>query len=300
VPRPDRRPRARAVTAVALLALTGCTTPSETGAGATGPAAGEVGAEARLDYVALGDSFTAAPYVPRTDLAEGCFRSSGNYPSLVAAELDARLTDVSCSGADTSHVLGRQRVGLGGAIPAQIAAVGPGTDLVTVSIGGNDEDLFATAVSGCARPAATSCSSRVQAALGDVSAVVAATGRRVTAVLEAVRRAAPDALVLLVGYPRLASPDGGCPAMPLRAGDVPLLVGLEEDLDEALADAAARAGVEFVGLREESSGHEVCSDDPWVNGRRTDQTRALAFHPFASGQQAVAEAVLRRVAERES
>lgn len=259
--------------------------------------------EAPLDYVALGDSFTAAPYVPRTDLANGCFRSSGNYPSLVAEALGARLTDVSCSGADTSDVRGRQRVGLGGEVPPQLAAVEPDTDLVTLSLGGNDDDLFATAVSDCARSAAASCGGGIAARLGgeaDVESVVSATGRRVTAVLRAVRRAAPDAVVLLVGYPRLASPAGGCAAMPVRPADLPVLVGMEEALDDALATAAARAGVGFVGLRAISAGHEVCSDDPWVNGRRTDQTRALAFHPFDVEQRAVAEEVVRRVEGQDS
>ena len=33
----------------------------------------------------MGDSFTAAPFVPLTDVAYGCYRSSNNYPSLLAA-----------------------------------------------------------------------------------------------------------------------------------------------------------------------------------------------------------------------
>ena len=37
----------------------------------------------------------------------------------------------------------------------------------------------------------------------------------------------------------------------------------------------------YVDLYALSRGHEVCSDEPWVNGRETDQARALAFHPFA-------------------
>ena len=41
-------------------------------------------------YVALGDSYTAAPLVPSTDTSNGCLRSSGNYPSLVAAAMPRR------------------------------------------------------------------------------------------------------------------------------------------------------------------------------------------------------------------
>ena len=35
-----------------------------------------------------------------------------------------------------------------------------------------------------------------------------------------------------------------------------------------------------------SRGHDICSSDPWVNGRVTDRQRALAYHPFAAGMRA--------------
>ena len=43
--------------------------------------------EGVFTYVALGDSYTAAPFVPLTDVASGCYRSSNNYPRLLAAAL---------------------------------------------------------------------------------------------------------------------------------------------------------------------------------------------------------------------
>src|SRR4051812_1371817 len=52
-------------------------------------------------YVALGDSYVAAPLVPVTDVANGCFRSSSNYPAIVAKKLGAKLDDRSCGGATT-------------------------------------------------------------------------------------------------------------------------------------------------------------------------------------------------------
>ncbi|MDP2774363.1 MAG: hypothetical protein Q8O61_12495, partial [Nocardioides sp.] len=56
-------------------------------------------------YVALGDSFVAAPLVPTTNMRNGCLRSDHNYPHLVAAELDGyELVDVSCSGASTPEM----------------------------------------------------------------------------------------------------------------------------------------------------------------------------------------------------
>jgi lysophospholipase L1-like esterase len=283
-----RHHRALALLAPLLLALTGC---SDDGGGPAAADPPEV-----TTYVALGDSFTAAPYVPSTSLADGCFRSDGNYPQIVAAELGAELRDVSCSGADTSDLTGRQSVAGGrGKVPPQLDAVTADADVVTVGIGGNDEDLFGTLVSRCTavgRQAGSPCADQLTAEYGDTRTVVAGIGDRVAGVLDDVRAAAPDAQVVLVGYPRMVAADESCAAMPLAEDDRPWLAGVEERLNDALRRAARQAGVEFADMRRASAGHEICSDEPWVNGRRTDSARALAFHPFAEGQEAVADEVL--------
>ena len=245
-------------------------------------------------YVALGDSYTAAPFVPTTDLAGGCLRSDGNYPQLLADALGAEVTDVSCAGATTKNLTAPQTVGGGkGTVPPQVRAVHRGTDLVTVGIGGNDGDLFQRLAEACVgedfsilrrcRP--------LRAALADATAVVGETSRRVAGALRAVRRAAPRAEVVLVGYPRLVDPARSCVGLPLRAADRALVAGLEERLDGALARAARSAGARFADLHAASRGHEVCAADPWVNGGVTDPQAALGFHPFAVEQQAVADAV---------
>jgi lysophospholipase L1-like esterase len=284
--------RALAVVVLLLLALAGCSDDGGDPASAEQP---DVQSEVTT-YVALGDSFTAAPYVPSTSLADGCFRSDGNYPRLVAAELGAELRDVSCSGADTSDLTGKQSVAGGrGTVPAQLDAVTADTDVVTVSIGGNDEDLFGTLISRCtavARQPGSPCTDELTAEYGDVRAVMAGIRDRVAAVLDEVRAAAPDAQVVLVGYPRMVAADRSCAAMPLAEDDRPWLAGVEEQLNEALRQAARRAGADFADMHRASVGHEICSEAPWVNGRRTDQARALAFHPFAEGQEAVADVLL--------
>ncbi len=252
-------------------------------------------------YAALGDSYTAAPFVPVTDLAEGCLRSNGNYPALLAATLGiADVRDVSCSAAETGDVEAPQQVAGGqGTVAPQLRAVTRGTDLVTVGLGGNDEDLFATLV-GCvggfgpAAPGSTATPTPGPCLGTDVSAPAASivrTGARVEAVLDAVTAKAPGAEVVLVGYPRLLGDAGGCRQFPIDASDVPAAQRLEEALRDTLARAARRADVTFLDTYALSEGHETCADDPWVNGRRTDQSRALAFHPFAEGQQAVADAL---------
>src|ERR1051326_4231915 len=62
-------------------------------------------------YVALGDSYTAGPFIPvQQDDPVGCLRSDHNYPHLVAAILGFRLRDVSCSGATTQDMTSPQDV----------------------------------------------------------------------------------------------------------------------------------------------------------------------------------------------
>jgi lysophospholipase L1-like esterase len=100
-------------------------------------------------YVAIGDSFTAGPGL--ADLRDGtafCLRSDHNWPSLLARGLDPEsFVDVSCAGASTHDVL-HNGTGPGGALP-QIDAVKPDADLVTVGIGGNDGNRFASLISAC-------------------------------------------------------------------------------------------------------------------------------------------------------
>ena len=289
---------------VALLLLGGCTSSpaaprDEPGAGSP-PAATRAPDPGIEQYAALGDSYTAAPFVPVTDLAGGCLRSDGNYPRLLAEALGATVTDVSCGGATTRDLSSGQAVGGGrGRVPAQLRAVRSGTDLVTVGIGGNDGALFARLASACIgsdRQPLPRCGA-LGGALRDATQVVDETGRRVAAVLREARSVAPGALVALVGYPRLVDPAHSCPALPLSAADRAAVARLERSLDTALRRAAQAAGAHFVDVHAASRGHEICSEDPWVNGGRTDPQRALAFHPFAVEQEAVADAVAGLVAE---
>jgi lysophospholipase L1-like esterase len=246
-------------------------------------------------YVALGDSFTSGPFVPTTDLADGCFRSDGNYPSLLAERLDAEaFVDVSCSGAQTEHLRRPQPTVTGARVPAQLRAVTPGTTLVTVGIGGNDADLFARLTRACVSlrasdPTGSPCRTQLDRGEG-LRAVVEGIGRDVEDVLVRVRERAPQARVVLVGYPRLAPESGTCPRrLPWADGDVAFGHEVQGVLNAALRGAARRAGVEFLDMHEASRGHDVCSATPYVQGARTDRTVALAFHPRPRGMRAVAD-----------
>ncbi len=251
-------------------------------------------------YVALGDSYTSAPFVPETDGDDGCLRSTGNYPSLVADRLGSDLEDVSCAGAQTASLVGVQRTFDGSSRPAQFDALDDDTDLVTIGIGGNDLGLFSKLTAGCVGAAAevsggTPCT---DAAVGSATADLDLIRERVTSALAGVKNRAPNARVVLVGYPQLIPAKGSCPELlPIAEGDLPFARSVNQGLADALENAAQAADVAYVDTFALSRGHDICADDPWVNGRVNDPERALAYHPFAAEQEAVADEVLRLLEE---
>jgi lysophospholipase L1-like esterase len=282
-----------------LLVLCGCTgDPSATGARArpTPPAYPR--------YVALGDSYSAGPLIPTTDLASGCARSDHNYPSLLAERLKvSRLVDVSCSGATTHDVTHVQNTFGDARIPPQIRAVTPATDLVTISIGGNDLGLFSTLVRTCTRlrssdPTGSPCARELAAHGPDLAAATRTISANVTGLMREIRRRAPSATVVLVGYLRLVPDRGRCAALPLADGDYAEGRRISRVLDKALGAAARRSGVLFADMYSASRGHDVCSPHPWVNGSTTERQKALSYHPFASGMRADERVVLRLLASR--
>ncbi|KQT93994.1 hypothetical protein ASG49_03375 [Marmoricola sp. Leaf446] len=296
------RPRATALAGglAAALLLSGCGAgtgtpePAPSSAPSSEPsAAAPADGSGGPSYVALGDSYTSAPFVPQTDVAGGCFRSDDNYPAQVAEALGARLTDVSCAGADTSDVRRPQLDG----VPPQADALGPDAELVTVSMGGNDGGVFSTLVGQCGRPgvAATDCSRPISAATESrLRERLGRTATDLARVLRLAARRAPDARVLAVGYPVIVAGDA-CDALPLSAASQAAAARLNTELNDAVRTAARRAGATYVDVAAATEGHDICAEDPWVNGATTDQQRALAFHPFAAEQRAVAEAVVAAV-----
>lgn len=250
-----------------------------------------------LEYVALGDSFTAGPMIPPAYDAAGCLRSRSNYPSLVAAAREeVELTDVSCSGSGTMHLAGPQTIGTS-TIPPQLDALTAGTDLVTVSIGGNDNGVLGALLGGCeslavADPDGAPCV-EAEAAGGDpMGARLARLNSNLAAGLAAVQERAPEARVVVIGYPQVVPATGTCPALPLAAGDRTWAYRLNQDLALTVQDVASKAGLEYVDTWTASAGHDICADEPWFNGMTTDEGAALAYHPFAAYEEAVADRLL--------
>ena len=248
-------------------------------------------------YVAVGDSFTSGAGLPLTRRdAFSCGQSSLNYPHLVAKAIDAKLIDASCGGATTEN--GTQPQSLGGeSWPPQLDAVTRATDLVTVSLGGNDFSWYLTLMFSCtsaaaADPTGNPCEKQGTSPESDLTALPPQIGARLEDLLTEVHRRAPAARVLVVGYPQLVPAHGTCPELPLATGDYPFVRAQWEAMDAAMREAAAAAGATYVDVLGPSEGHDICAGaDAWVNGFEARPGVAAAYHPLASGQAAVAELV---------
>lgn len=271
--------------AALVLALGACTSapgddvPADPEATASSTASPSAPARA-ASYVALGDSFTSGPGIgEQQDGAGFCQRSDSNWPSLLATTKDLELDDVSCVGATTADLA--STVGSG--------VVDAATRLVTIGTGGNDSGLFSSLITSCAG-GGDACRPFVDDRL---PRILEQTTRDIAALLTTVRETAPDATIVLVGYPRIVGSDA-CAALGIP--DVELLASAEDALDRSLAAAAEQAGEEYVSVREASRGHDACAGpQAWTNGRTAAAGDGISFHPTARGMEAVADLVAARV-----
>lgn len=255
-------------------------------------------------YVSLGDSYTAAPLVPNpTGSPILCGRSTNNYPSDVSRALSpSSFTDASCSSATTVDMTQSQSLegGLQTA-PPQFNALKSGDALVTVGIGGNDAGLLSV-VEECAkldviRPFGSACKSHYTSGGSDPNvAAVNATRPKVVAVIQGIHARAPQAEVMVVGYPDGLPTNGSdCwPLVPISAGDITYINSLETSLNTVLRNAANANGAKYVDTFTSSIGHDACksSGTAWVNGI-VPTSAAFPLHPNQAGETNMANQVLK-------
>ncbi|MGK5529778.1 SGNH/GDSL hydrolase family protein [Streptomyces sp. URMC 129] len=250
-------------------------------------AAAPVHADDGPRYVALGDSAAAGPLIPaQTDA--GCLRSDHNYPAVAAEALGAELTDVSCSGATLEDF------DSGGA--PQYDALDAATDLVTVTIGGNDSNLVGTSL-GCVNllppPLGLSCADRLTAGGTDrVAASIEAWAPAFGRALDEIHRRAPNARVLVVGYGTYIR-DGGCwPTQPVWGKDADYLQGSVDTLNDVLREQARLHGATYVDIAAVSAGHDTCAPagERYLEGL-VPTSPAAPLHPNARGMAAFGAAV---------
>ncbi|GAA2818722.1 SGNH/GDSL hydrolase family protein [Crossiella cryophila] len=257
------------------------------------PAASAIAAAAPAGvgrYVALGDSFASVGTLTNIHLDPvGCARSKDNYPAQLAARLKPKtFVDRTCGAATTPDMTSPQQVPLG-VNPPQFDALTPDTDLVTLTIGGNDIG-FAEIVLTCATlsitdPGGTPCKKHFTKDGDQIQRRIAELGPKITKVLTGIKAKSPKARIAVVGYLRILPPGKGCwPLVPIAAGDVTYLDQVQSHLNTSIGGWAKTAGATFVnpGL---VTGHDVCQlpGTKWVEGL-IPTSLSVPVHPNALGQ----------------
>jgi lysophospholipase L1-like esterase len=250
-----------------------------------------------IDYVALGDSYSAASGVTPSDPGAPllCLRSSRNYPHVIAARTGATLTDVTCGAAETKHFTTAQYPG----VPPQVNALSASSDLVTMTIGGNDSGVFIGAILACGSAGIVTLGhgSPCKDIYGSYfeNTVRSTTYPALVSALRAVRTKAPGAEVAILGYPWIVPATGGCfTKMPIATGDVPYVRALQATLNDAVSRAAAATGATYVDMSTVSNGHDACQAtgvrwiEPVLQG-----TNPVVVHPNALGESEMAAQTLR-------
>jgi lysophospholipase L1-like esterase len=254
-------------------------------------------------YVSLGDSYTAAPLVPNpTGSPILCGRSTNNYPSDVSRAISpSSFTDASCSSATTVDMTQSQSLegGLQTA-PPQFNALRAGDALVTLGIGGNDAGLISVAEECAAldifAPFGTRCKNHYTSGGGDPNvAAINAAGPKVAVVLQGIHQRAPQANVLVVGYPDGLPVNGSScwPLVPISAGDITYFNGLLKQLNAVLKQEAQANGATYVDTFTSSIGHDACKapGTAWVNGI-IPTSAAFPLHPNQTGERNMANQVV--------
>jgi lysophospholipase L1-like esterase len=243
----------------------------------------------------MGDSAAAAPLVPDQAEPAGCFRSTNDYPAVLARRIAASsFTDVTCSGARTEDLTSRAQSIRAGQVPPQLDAVTAGTELVTVTIGGNDVDLPSIATK-CRRTSldVLPCSTDLVAdGVDSISQSIEADADDWAALVGAIRHKAPDARVILVGYGTYVRPEGCFPAQPINPVDAAYFQAKIDELDDRLEQVAESQGVEFFDTRPLSVGHDMCAapEDRYLEGFAPARP-AAPLHPNAAGAAAFGAAI---------
>jgi lysophospholipase L1-like esterase len=247
---------------------------------------------APLTYVALGDSYSAGSGVlpPDPTAPPECLRSILNYPHDIAGQTGAQLTDVTCGAAETSDFFNSQYP----AVAPQLNAVQASTQLITMTIGGNDSNVFIDSIVDCGSAGISTlgqgspCKDKYGSSFDDT--INNTTYPSLVNLLRAVRAKAPHAKVAILGYPWITPPTGGCfPTMPVASGDVPYVRNIQATLNNAVRRAAAATGATYVDFSKVSQGHDACQPigTRWIEPV-VGTTQAVVVHPNALGESQMA------------
>jgi lysophospholipase L1-like esterase len=266
---------------------------------------------ARLSYAGLGDSFSSGQGAKVYDTGtvtptNQCYRSANAYARLLDSDpsVPLQLTKfVACGGATTTDIY--QSYTYPDA-PPQNTALSSATNVVTLTIGGNDIG-FSDVIRTCANPV-QDCDGAFSLANDNLGMLDTWLP---TAYLNILQKA-PNAKIYVVGYPRMVVAGPSCLLTGENGTDFPFTeerklkaVTLLNALNKKISDNVASvrslgsnyARLRFVDAAASDSpfaGHDVCSTDPYFNGLLLNSVPE-SFHPNEKGQAAYAQLAVKAI-----
>lgn len=237
-----------------------------------------------LDYVALGDSYTAGIGAPNVRTSpfypvgpqnpEPCFQASPGYADVLDKRDDVELTaNAACSGWTAAMVpIQVQAASAAGGLNAE-------TDLVTITAGGNDVK-FLDVLKACLLHSLKDCNAAVKAGESIARTEVRPALAHAYA---AIRAKAPNARIVALGYPHLFSPGFRDNRFITHEAAEVFNKGTDT-LNKVIRDAARTArGIVYVDVTDEFAGHGIGSPRSWFVFNPADPLGGVNFHPTAEG-----------------
>jgi lysophospholipase L1-like esterase len=243
-------------------------------------AAGVSAAGASADnYVALGDSYSSGTGTRDYSLNSTCQRGPYAYPALIKADRpNTNLDFVACSGAKTADVMNNQ-----------ISAVTSTTNIVTITIGGNDAG-FSSVITKCAEPWPVNCDGDITTAQSFINNTLPG---RLNTVYSAIKSRAPGATVVVLGYPRLFMGVDCNAGTFFSSSEMTRLNQTADMMKTVISGRAAAYGFTFKDAIPPFVGHAVCSSTEWLNG--LSNPISDSYHPNRNGHKLGYEPLVRSV-----
>lgn len=257
-----------AALAASTLALVGTLLTAAPGSASSASDSEATHAADAPSYVALGDSYASGTGT-RDYLDDGtsCKRSPVAYASLIAAARGYSLNLRACSGAKIPDVTNNQ-----------LSALSSTTRYVTISVGGNDAG-FADVLTECAKPGwMSNCNGAIDGAQAFINNTLPG---RLSTLYAGIRSKAPNAKVVVVGYPRIFMGED-CNALTWFSPEEEARLNQTADLLNSRTSAQASAkGFSYANPTNAFIGHAVCDDPEWINGLSNPIDES--YHPNQAG-----------------
>ncbi len=240
-------------------------------------------------YVAMGDSFSSGEGNPDFEYGSdtnGCHRSPQAYPRLLEFDNDLSLGTtafVACSGATTQDVVDGKN-----GEPSQLSRLSEDTQVVTITIGGNDVG-FSDYVLGCAvacSPGSLGGEPIYNAMMDGINAPAFESNLETT--YETILQKAPNAQVYVIDYPYLTAAD----ADSCGVFDFSSARNVQIALNSKIADAVDEVNDPSLHYVNTNAPDSPFAGKHYCNGGTTDfngfvlpPNKEYSFHPNADGQE---------------